>query len=158
MGAELASWNEWYHEKGLDWYLESDPGRGGFRRFMSDLGRLYLEHPALWELDPLPEGFSWIDCNDWENSVISYVRYGRTRHLVCVFNLTPVPRRDYRIGVPGQLGYHECMNSDSSYYGGSNVGNEGSMVIEEIPCHGFSRSISITLPPLSFLLLETKGD
>ena len=154
MGTELASWDEWYHARGLDWYLQSDPMRQAFQRFMMDLGRLYLEHPALWELDPFPEGFSWIDCNDSKNSVVSYIRFGEKDHLVCVLKLTPVPRHRYRIGVPGKHGYRERINSDSAYYGGSNLGNRGYVKAEEIPCHGFPQSVSLILPPLACLILE----
>jgi 1,4-alpha-glucan branching enzyme len=131
--------------------------RHAFQQFMLDLGRLYLEHPALWELDPFPEGFSWIDCNDSENSVVSYIRFGKEDHLVCVLNFTPMPRHDYRIGVPGNRGYRERINSDSDYYGGSNLGNKGYLQVEKIPSHGFSQSISLTLPPLACLILEPKG-
>jgi 1,4-alpha-glucan branching enzyme len=154
MGTELAPWDEWDHEKGLDWRLRSHPVRQGFQRFMMDLGRLYLEHPALWELDPVPEGFSWIDCNDSDTGVISYVRFGNRDHLVCVLNLTPVPRYGYRIGVLGEDGYRERINTDSAYYGGSNLGNEDYVEAEDIPFHGFPRSISLTLPPLACLILE----
>jgi 1,4-alpha-glucan branching enzyme len=157
MGSELAQWDEWYHEKGLDWHLQSDSMHKAFQQFMMDLGRLYLEHSALWELDPSPEGFSWIDCNDSEGSVISYVRYGRENHLVCVFNFTPVPRQSYRVGVPGQGSYRERINSDSVYYGGSDLGNEGYIEVEKIPSHGFSQSISPALPPLACLILEPGG-
>lgn len=157
MGSEFAQWDEWYHEKGLDWHLQSDSMHKAFQQFMMDLGRLYLEHSALWELDPSPEGFSWIDCNDSEGSVISYVRYGRENHLVCVFNFTPVPRQSYRVGVPGQGSYRERINSDSVYYGGSDLGNEGYIEVEKIPSHGFSQSISPALPPLACLILEPGG-
>ena len=156
MGTELASWDEWYHEKGLDWHLQSNPMSQSFQRFMMDLGKLYLEHPALWEMDPFPEGFSWIDCNDSQNSVISYIRYGKERHLVCVFNLTPVSRHRYRIGVPVKGPYRERINSDSAYYGGSNVGNEGCVEAAEIESHAFPQSVSLTLPPLAFLVLEPR--
>ncbi|NVL90891.1 MAG: 1,4-alpha-glucan branching protein GlgB [Desulfobacterales bacterium] len=154
MGTELAPWDEWYHEKSLDWHLQSDPIRQAFQRFMADLGRLYLEHPALWELDPVPEGFSWIDCNDAESSVVSYIRHGKEKHLVCVLNLTPIPRPNYRIGVPGQGGYRELINSDSAYYGGSDMGNKGYIEAEQIQSHGFPQSLSLTLPPLSCLIFE----
>jgi 1,4-alpha-glucan branching enzyme len=157
MGSELAPWDEWYHEKGLDWHLQPDSMHQAFQQFMMDLGRLYLEHSALWELDPSPEGFSWIDCNDSAGSVISYIRYGRENHLVCLFNFTPVPRHDYRIGVPGQGSYRERINSDSLYYGGSDLGNEGYIEVEKIPSHGFSRSVSSVLPPLACVILEPGG-
>jgi len=154
MGTELASWDEWYHDKGLDWHLQSDPIRQAFQHYMTDLGKLYLEHPSLWELDPFPEGFSWIDCNDSENSVVSYIRFGKEDHLVCVLNLTPVPRHGYRIGVPGRHGYRERINSDSAYYGGINLGNEGYVEVEAMPSHGFPQSLFLTLPPLACLILE----
>jgi 1,4-alpha-glucan branching enzyme len=154
MGTELAPWDEWYHAKGLDWSLQSDPVRRRFQRFMEDLGRLYREHPALWELDPVPEGFSWIDCNDANSSVVSYVRFGKKTHLVCVLNLTPAPRHGYRIGVPGKHGYYERINSDSAYYGGSNLGNENYVGVQDVPFHGFTQSIPLTLPPLACLILE----
>ena len=154
MGSELASWDEWYHEKSLDWHLQSEPMHQAFQRFMMDLGKLYRERSCLWELDPFPEGFSWIDCNDSEGSIISYIRHGRGNHLVCAFNCTPVPRRSYRIGVPGQGSYRELVNSDSAYYGGSDLGNKGHIEVEQIPCHGFSQSVSPILPPLACLILE----
>jgi 1,4-alpha-glucan branching enzyme len=154
MGSELAPWDEWYHEKGLDWHLLSEPMHQVFQHFMMDIGRLYVQHPALWELDSYPQGFSWIDCHDTESSVVSYVRYGKESHLVCILNLTPVPREGYRIGVPGEGGYRERINSDSAYYGGSDMGNQGYIIVNEVPFHGFSRSISLTLPPLACLILE----
>ncbi len=158
MGAELAPWNEWDHERRLDWHVVSDSLRSSFQQFLLDLGKLYLEHPALWELDPFPEGFSWIDCNDSENSVVSYIRFGKKDHLVCVLNLTPVPRDGYRIGVPSRNGYTERINSDSAYYGGSNMGNVGYVEVEQIPSHGFAQSVSLILPPLSCLILEPGGN
>ena len=154
MGSELAPWDEWYYEKSLDWHLLSEPMHRNFQHFMMDLGTLYVEHPALWELDPYPQGFSWIDCHDAESGVVSYVRYGKKSHLVCVLNLTPVPREGYRIGVPGEGGYRERINSDSTYYGGSDMGNLGHIAVDEVPFHGFSRSIALTLPPLACLILE----
>jgi 1,4-alpha-glucan branching enzyme len=157
MGSELAPWDEWYHDKSLDWHLQSEPMHQAFQQFMVDLGRLYLEHPALWELDPFPQGFSWIDCNDSQSSVISYIRYGKENHLVCVLNLTPVPREGYRIGVPGKGGYRERINSDSAYYGGGNMGNQGYLAVDEVPFHGFPQSISLKLPPLACLILEPGG-
>jgi 1,4-alpha-glucan branching enzyme len=157
MGTELASWDEWFHEKGLDWHLQSDPLRKGMQKYMADLGKLYLEHPALWELDTVLEGFSWIDCDDSQSSVISYIRYGKEKHLVCVLNLTPVPRHNYRIGIPTREDYHQLMNSDSAYYGGSGLDNLGYVEAEEIPYHGLPQSLSLTLPPLGCLILQPKN-
>jgi 1,4-alpha-glucan branching enzyme len=154
MGTELASYNEWYHDTSLDWHLEADPMRQGLQRFIIDLGTLYRENSALWEWDHVPKGFFWIDCNDWEGSVFSFVRNSRDRHLVCVMNGTPVPRYGYRLGVPERGGYLERINSDSYLYGGSNMGNGGRIEVEPIPFHGFPQSVSMTLPPLACLILE----
>ncbi len=157
MGIELASWDEWDHNNSLDWGLALDPKRQNFQRFMRDLGRFYLEHPPLWELDPYPKGFSWIDCNDTDTGVISYVRFGKKNHLVCVLNLTPVVRNEYRIGVPEKGAYTEAMNTDSTYYGGSNVGNGGLTKAEEIPFHGFKQSVCLNLPPIACLVLKLQN-
>jgi 1,4-alpha-glucan branching enzyme len=154
MGMELASWDEWFHGRGLDWNLESDPIRQKFQSFFKDLGKLYLEAPSLWELDPSPDGFRWIDCNDANAGVVSYIRFGKSTHLVCVLNLTPVPRHGYKIGVPDSNGYRERINSDSAYYGGSNVGNLDVVKVQKVALHGFAQSISLTLPPLACLILE----
>ena len=156
MGTELASYDEWYHDASLDWHLEADPMRQAFQRFLIDLGRLYGEKRELWQWDHEPKGFSWIDCNDWQGSIFSYVRYCPDRHLVCVLNATPVPRHGYRIGVPGTGHYREVINSDSYHYGGSNMGNGGLIDVEPIPFHWFPQSISLTLPPLACLVLERK--
>jgi 1,4-alpha-glucan branching enzyme len=154
MGTELAPDDEWSHDRGLDWNLQTDPIRQGFQRFFGDLSYLYRENRALWEWDHLPQGFSWIDCQDSQSSVVSYVRQGKGRHLVCILNLTPVPRHNYRIGVPRAKVYREAMNSDSEFYGGSNVGNHGVVKVESIPFHAYAQSVSLTLPPLACLILE----
>ena len=123
MGTELAMDREWDHDQSLDWHLEQDPLRQGLQNFMADLGRLYLKEPALWEMDHQPEGFSWIDCQDYRQSVVSFIRRSREGWIVVVVNLTPVPRFGYRIGVPYATRYREEINSDSEWYGGSNLGN-----------------------------------
>ncbi len=154
MGSELAPDSEWNHERSLEWHLASDPMRKKFQDFLKDLGRLYLEKPALWKWDHRKEGFSWIDCQDADSSVISYIRFTENKHLVCVLNLTPLPRYRYQIGVPGKYAYRETLNSDSDFYGGSNVGNLGKVKVEKTPFHAFPNSISLTLPPLSIIILE----
>ncbi len=154
MGSEFAPYNEWDSQKSLDWHLADDPMRQKLQKFLEDLGKLYVESEALWGLDTLPEGFRWIDCNDTDNSVFSYIRKGRERELICVFNFTPVPREQYRIGVPDPGGYVEKLNSDSEIYGGGNVGNAGYIEAEPVACHGCAQSLSLTLPPLSCIILE----
>jgi 1,4-alpha-glucan branching enzyme len=157
MGTELAPENEWNHDRGLDWNLLADPARQGVNLLMKDLGALYNSNPALWEWDHDRRGFSWIDCRDWKQSVISYVRRSSKRYLVCVLNLTPVVRYNYRVGVPEAAEFRELLNTDSACYGGSNIGNEGSVEAEPEPFHGYAQSLSLTLPPLSCLIFEPKG-
>jgi 1,4-alpha-glucan branching enzyme len=156
MGTELASWDEWFHGQSLDWGLAMDPKRQDFQRFMKDLGHVYNRYPALWEWDTETKGFSWIDCNDADTGVISYVRFATDTHLVCLMNLTPVIREGYRIGVPGAASYEEIMNTDSAYYGGSDVGNGAGVSVEGIAHHGFEQSISVTLGPLACVIMEPK--
>ena len=154
MGTELAMDREWDHDQSLDWHLQADPFRQGFQTYLADLGRLYLNDPALWQWDYHPEGFRWIDCQDWQQSVVSYVRRSKESWLVVVVNLTPVPRLGYRIGVPEAPFYREIINSDSGWYGGSNLGNAGLIQTESTPFHYYSHSLSLTLPPLSCLILK----
>jgi 1,4-alpha-glucan branching enzyme len=156
MGTELASHNEWSHDVGLDWGLEADPMRRGLQDFLRDLGALYLEKRALWEWDSEGRGFSWIDCGDREQSVISFIRSCSTGHLVCIFNLTPIVRHDYRVGVPSGGRYRELLNTDAGWYGGGDVGNAGAATCEPVPFHGHPHSLSLTLPPLGCLILEPK--
>src|SRR5471032_386507 len=102
MGAEFGQWREWNHDRSLDLHLLDDPAHAAIRRYVQDLNHLYQAEPALHQVDFDPSGFGWIDCNDIENSVVSLVRYARDRRdaVVMVFNFTPVPRMEYRIGVP----------------------------------------------------------
>jgi 1,4-alpha-glucan branching enzyme len=132
--------------------------RHGFQLFLKDMGRLYLENPALWEWDYDTRGFSWIDCQDWQQSVISYIRSAPRTYLVCILNFTPVVRHGYRVGVPEAGWYRERINSDSGLYGGSDVGNAGLVETEPTPFHGYAQSLSLTLPPLGCLILEPEGD
>ena len=157
MGTELAPDSEWDFNSGLDWHLLSDPDRQAFSRFLRDLGNLYLRERCLWQEDTNPIGFSWIDCKDSEHSVFSYIRRAGDDYLVCVLNLTPVPRFGYRIGVPERISYKEIFNSDLDCYGGSNLKN-GYIKAEPIPWHSLPFSLSLTLPPLSCLILKPIED
>jgi len=125
------------------------------QRFVRDLNRLYRESPALHEVDFRPEGFEWIDFRDVDNSVVSLLRRGKDPSdcMVCVFNFTPVPREGYRVGVPYPGRYIEALNSDAAVYGGSNVGNGGSVEAEETPWMGRPFSVPLSLPPLGALFL-----
>jgi 1,4-alpha-glucan branching enzyme len=157
MGTELAPWREWSHETSLDWHLASDPERAGLARFLEDLGRLYHESPCLWRRDHEPEGFHWIDCSDRQNSVISYLRRDGDEHMVVVCNLTPVPRDDYRIGVPQRGRYLERLSSDDRRYGGSEFETLRAVETDESPCHGHPQSVRLRLPPLGALILTPQA-
>ena len=156
MGCEFAQWREWNHDRSLDWHLLNDAPHSGMRRFIEDLNRQYRAERPLYETDDDAEAFRWIDCNDNENSVVSLVRYARDRRdfLVTIFNFTPVPRAEYRIGVPEPGYYAEILNSDAGFYGGSNVGNDGGVHSEPVAAHGFEQSIRLRVPPLGCLYLK----
>jgi 1,4-alpha-glucan branching enzyme len=158
MGDEFGQWREWNHDRSLDWHLLEDPAHQGIRRFIQDLNAAYRAEPALHEQDFDPAGFRWIGCNDNENSVLSFVRFARDPgdHAVAIFNFTPVPRADYRVGVPEAGWYAELLNSDSAVYGGSNVGNGGGVGTEPIAAHGFDQSLRASIPPLGCLLLKKR--
>jgi len=130
--------------------LAADGLHSGLLACVGDLARLYHTEPALHDGDTDPHGFQWIDCTDWEASVIAYLRRARDgRAAVVVANLTPVVRHGYRIGVPHGGGWREAFNSDAAAYGGSGVGNLGGVDAESRAMHGLDHSIALTLPPLS---------
>ena len=134
MGSEFGQWREWNHDASLDWHLLDHPLHAGLQRFVEDLNALYGREPALHEVDFESPGFEWIDCNDYESSVISLMRRGRQagEPVVVVLNWTPLVRQSYRVGVPEPGYYRELLNSDASAYGGSNVGNEGGRASEPV--------------------------
>ncbi len=160
MGAELAQWREWDHDSSLDWHLLEDPAHAGIAHWLEDLNRLYREEPALHELDCDPEGFEWIDGSDSEHSVIAFLRRGKTpgEPVAVVFNFTPVPRQEYRIGVPEPGLWKEILNSDAAEYGGSGVGNPGGVEAAPIATHGRPQSVALSLPPLGVLFLRREND
>ena len=156
MGGEFGQWWEWNHDDSLQWHLCQHESHAGLQRYVRDLNWLYRNEPALYEVDYDWTGFQWIDINDTENSVISFLRKARdsNNHVVCVCNFTPIPRHEYRIGVPTLGHYRELLNSDAETYGGSNMGNGGGVMAEPIAAHGFPNSVILTLPPLSVLYLK----
>jgi 1,4-alpha-glucan branching enzyme len=155
MGAEFGQGREWNYDQSLDWHLLERPFHGGIHRFVKDLNRIYAAEAALHDVDFDPSGFQWIDCNDNENSVVSFIRRARSgEEVVAVVNFTPVPRDGYRIGVPAAGAYEELINSDAELYGGSNLGNAGVVFTEPLPSHGFGHSLRLQLPPLGCLLLR----
>ncbi len=154
MGTELAPDREWTHRESLDWHLAEDPPRRGLARLLEDLGRIYHAHPALWRTDPDPHGFRWIDCSDHQQSIVSYLRRSDGDELVVVLNATPVPRGDYRIGVPRSGRYREILDTDSPAYGGSGWETFRRPHSEAHPFHGMSDSLRLRIPPLSCLVLR----
>jgi 1,4-alpha-glucan branching enzyme len=156
MGSEFGQGREWNYDTSLDWHLLDEPLHAGIRLFVQDLNRLYAAEPALHQVDFDPAGFQWIDCNDNENSVVSFIRRARKADdlVVVLLNLTPVPRDGYRIGVPVPGAYTELLNSDAQIYGGSNLGNGGVVFSEPIASHGHAQSLSLRLPPLGCLMLK----
>jgi 1,4-alpha-glucan branching enzyme len=156
MGGEIGQWSEWNANQSLDWHLlENEPHRG-LQAFIKDINLLLQREPAIHEVDFTNEGFEWIDFGDYPNSVISFIRKAKDPNdfLLFVFNLTPVPRFNYRIGVPRWGLYREILNSDSERYWGSNLGNFGGVHADDLWCHGRPFSIDITLPPLGGLVFK----
>jgi 1,4-alpha-glucan branching enzyme len=156
MGCELGEWREWNHDDSLDWDLVPQPLHGGLQRFVRDVNEVYRAQPALYEVDFDAAGFEWIDCNDHEASVISFLRRAKDPRdfVVVVLNFTPVVRESYRIGVPEPGFYRELINSDAVWYAGGNVGNEGGIYTEAVAAHGHAQSLRLTLPPLAGLILK----
>jgi 1,4-alpha-glucan branching enzyme len=158
MGAELATWEEWSHERELPWHLLEDPSRRAFLRFAAALNEAYRNERALYELDCDPAGFEWIDTHDSERSVISFLRKSREgRDMIAVAcNFTPVPRYNYRIGAPHGGYWREILNSDASEHGGSGHGNLGGVEASPVPSHGRMHSLTLTLPPLGAVFLKSE--
>jgi 1,4-alpha-glucan branching enzyme len=158
MGCEFGQWQEWNHDQGLEWKALEAENHQGVQYLVRDLNRVYKEEPALYENDYDWMGFSWINANDSDNSVFSFIRRAKNTEdfLVIVCNFTPVVRENYRIGVPKAGEYHELINSDLAQYWGSNLSNG---VIRSLPeaSYGFDHSLELLLPPLSVLLLKCKA-
>ncbi len=159
MGGEFGQWDEWYHEKSIDWHLLDNPGNLGVQRWVQDLNGVYKTELALHELDFSNNGFEWIDFHDSESSVIAFLRKGETTGniILVAANFTPVPRPNYRFGVPRGGYWKEMLNSDSKIYGGSGYGNFGGVEAAPIPCHGRDYSISLVLPPLGIVFLKSEA-
>ena len=157
MGTELGPSAEWNHDRSLDWHLADEPLRAGLMHFVAELGRTYREEACLWRWDHDPAGFRWIDCADRAQSVVSYLREDGDAHAVVVLNMTPVPRDDYRIGVPTRARYRMRLSSDSPAFGGSGYAEAQSFVPEAVPWHGFAVSLRLRLPPLAALVLVPEG-
>jgi 1,4-alpha-glucan branching enzyme len=157
MGCEFAQEREWNHEHSLDWHLLDDPAHAGVQRLVRDLNKIYQATPALYQQDFVPNGFQWIDHNDADHSVLSFVRRGTEDGavMVVVCNFTPAVWNDYHMGVPLAGSYRERLNTDASHYGGSGVtALSGSNVASAEPCQGQAYSLTLTLPPLAVVFFE----
>ncbi len=154
MGSELAQYQEWSHDRCLDWHLLEHALHSGVQNLVRNLNNLYRRTPALYELDFSDAGFEWIECNDRDNSVLSWIRRDKSGgFVICITNFTPVVRNDYRIGVPRTGGYRELLNTDAETYGGSGISNT-SMTAETVASHNRPHSLSLALPALATLILE----
>ena len=156
MGGEFGQWNEWNFDTELQWNLLEWESHAGMKKLVADLNRLYRREPSLYEIDFDHRGFEWIDCHNYDECTLSYIRRGcdPEDYTVVCLNFTPVPRIKHRIGVPENCYFKEVFNSDSMFYAGSNMGNFPGVQAEPIEWHGRSHSIEITLPPLAGLIFK----
>jgi len=158
MGSEIAQQREWNHDQSLDWHLLDQPLHKGVQTLVRDLNRVYRDVAALHERDFRQDGFEWIDWQDAENSIFSWLRRANDgSFVVCISNFTPVVRAGYRIGVPEAGVYTELLNTDDLGYGGSGVGLRGDIPTQEQTAHGRQHSLQIDLPPLATIILEMKN-
>ncbi|MBY0317956.1 MAG: 1,4-alpha-glucan branching protein GlgB [Reyranella sp.] len=159
MGCEIAQPHEWNHDAEIDWSLLGDPAHAGIQRLVRDLNHLYTAEPALYRRDAEPEGFRWLIGDDRANSVFAFLRRGAEGDapILVVCNMTPVPRHGYRIGVPRPGRWREIANTDSRFYGGSDLGNDGAVVAHDQPSHSEAQSVLLTLPPLATVMLRAEG-
>jgi 1,4-alpha-glucan branching enzyme len=160
MGGEFGQWREWSHDESLDWHLLAHGPHQGLQRWVRDLNTWYRGEPALHELDCDAAGFAWIDCSDWEQSILCYQRRSRSTPevLVIACNFTPVPRHNYRVGVPSGGYWQEVLNSDAQLYGGSGQGNMGGAEATPVSWHGHRHSINVTLPPLAIVAFKGSAE
>jgi len=156
MGGEFGQRREWTHEDSLEWHvLGLDPRHEGVQRWVADLNRVYRDNPSLYAKDFSNEGFRWVNRGDWEQSAFSFLRQNSNHPPVLVVcNFTPVPRYNYRVGVPRGGRWRELLNSDAAYYGGSGMGNQGGADAQPMPFEDLSHSLTLTLPPLAVLFFK----
>jgi 1,4-alpha-glucan branching enzyme len=156
MGGEIGQWREWDHEASVDWQALVAPTHRGIQRWVRDLNTAYRGELALHQNDCVPAGFEWVDCSDYDQGVISFMREGKIANdfLLIAFNFTPVPREKYHLGIPWGGTWREILNSDAEIYGGSNLGNAGLVQAAPIEWHGRSHMLNVTLPPLGMVVFK----
>jgi len=159
MGSEFGQWQEWDHDKSLEWKALTSPNHQGLKRFVRDLNLVYRSEPALYTNDFEWSGFKWIDASDSGNSIFSFIRYDRYSDdfIIVVSNFTPIIRHNYRIGVPRGGKYLELINSDKDVYWGGNVSNTGDLRALDVPSHEFGHCLELTIPPLATIMLKPAG-
>ena len=156
MGGELAQWSEWNHDSSIEWSSLRWEQHEGVQRWVRDLNALYRREPSLHETDFYPEGWRWIDADDSDHSVLTYMRLRKdgSSPLVIACNFTPVPRRGYRVGVPQEGHWNEILNSNAAVYGGTDEGNFGGKLTDATACHGYPNSLLLNLPPLGIVVFK----
>jgi 1,4-alpha-glucan branching enzyme len=159
MGDEFGQWSEWNHDASLEWNLLEHPSHAGLKRWVRDLNTLYRGEPLLHTMDFNSAGFEWVDCKDFQRSIISFLRRGQNQNdqLFFVCNFTPVVRQNYRVGVPLEGYWKEILNSDAPLYGGSGQGNFGGLSTVPLPIHGRPFSLNMTLPPLGIVIFRPES-
>ena len=159
MGDEFGQWSEWNHDASLEWNLLEHPSHAGLKRWVRDLNTLYRGEPLLHTMDFNSAGFEWVDCKDFQRSIISFLRRGQNSNdqLLFVCNFTPVVRQNYRVGVPLEGHWKEILNSDAPLYGGSGQGNFGGLSTVPLPIHGRPFSLNMTLPPLGIVIFRPES-
>ena len=160
MGSDFGQWNEWDCNNSLQWDLLQWESHQGMQNYVAHLNHLYRNEPALHQIDFDAEGFEWVDCHNHEDSVLAYIRRGvdPDDYVISVSNFTPVPRHGYKLGVPEVCWFEEISNSDSTYFGGSDVGNSGGVMATERGAQGRPASIELTLPPLANMVFKPRRD
>ena len=159
MGGELGMWREWHHDGSLDWHFLDYQRHAEIQEWLKELNHLYHSEPALYELDCEPAGFDWVDASDALQSVISFIRKGKTTNdiMLIICNFTPTTHSDYRVGVPRGGYWHEILNGDAIEYGGSGQVNPKRLKAEKIPAHGRPYSLNLTIPPLATVFFKGEG-
>ena len=156
MGSEFGQFAEWSETRSLDWHLLEYDNHRKLQQYMCDLNHLYLQQTALWEMDFDPKGFEWIECNDRDNSIVSFIRRGRdhSKELIFICNFTPETHFEFRVGVPVAGTYEEIFNSDDEKYGGSGIINRSPLTSQRIPWNNRQSSIELKVPPLAVTILR----
>jgi len=156
MGGEFGHYIEWKYDDQLDWFLLDYEAHRKMKEYVKALNHFYLRNPSLWEDDRSWNGYKWLSPNDYNESMISYLRQGNRKKdfTIVVINFTPVSRMNYRLGVPEEIGYQEVFNSDDAAFGGTGMVNTEIIVPEVVPCHEYKQSVVISIPPLAVVFYK----